>query len=144
MLAVMAREFRLLPRRPALAGLVVVLPLIMLLVLGGIFRAGIPTGMAVAVIDLDRSDLSRAVARMLDAAPERRDPRRIETPGDEVLRVEGMTTPDGVIDASFTLSSWVSLCPPIAHTRTKFRAKCTAFSYSLITFMTSTVFCRAT
>ncbi len=39
MLAVMAREFRLLPRRPALAGLVVVLPLIMLLVLGGIFRA---------------------------------------------------------------------------------------------------------
>lgn len=70
MLAVMAREIRLLPRRPALAGLVIVLPLIMLLVLGGIFRAGIPTGMAVAVIDLDRSDLSRAVARMLDAAPE--------------------------------------------------------------------------
>ena len=66
----MAREFRLLPRRPALAGLVIVLPLIMLLVLGGIFRAGIPTGMAVAVIDLDRSDLSRAVTRMLDAAPE--------------------------------------------------------------------------
>ena len=70
MLAVMAREIRLLPRRPALAGLVIVLPLIMLLVLGGIFRAGIPTGMAVAVIDLDRSDLSRAVTRMLDAAPE--------------------------------------------------------------------------
>lgn len=70
MLAVMAREIRLLPRRPALAGLVIVLPLIVLLVLGGIFRAGIPTGMAVAVIDLDRSDLSRAVTRMLDAAPE--------------------------------------------------------------------------
>ena len=54
----------------ALAGLVVVLPLIMLLVLGGIFRAGIPTDMAVAVIDHDRSDLSRGVTRMLDAAPE--------------------------------------------------------------------------
>lgn len=70
MLAVMLREFRLILRRPALAGLVVVLPLVMLLVLIGIFRAGIPTGMALVVVDLDRSDLSRAITRMLDAAPE--------------------------------------------------------------------------
>ena len=42
MLAVMAREIRLLPRRPALAGLVIVLPLIMLLVLGGIFAQAFP------------------------------------------------------------------------------------------------------
>lgn len=70
MLAALLREFRLILRRPALAGLVVVLPLVMLLVLIGIFRAGIPTGMALVVVDLDRSDLSRSITRMLDAAPE--------------------------------------------------------------------------
>lgn len=70
MLAVMLREFRLILRRPALLGLVVVLPVVMLLALTGIFRAGIPSGMAVTVVDLDRSDLSRSITRMLDAAPE--------------------------------------------------------------------------
>ncbi|TQM89692.1 ABC-2 type transport system permease protein [Roseinatronobacter monicus] len=70
MLAVMLREFRMILRRPALLGLVVVLPVVMLLTLAGIFRAGIPTGMAVTVVDLDRSDLSRSITRMLDAAPE--------------------------------------------------------------------------
>ncbi|MCC5960158.1 MAG: ABC transporter permease [Rhodobacteraceae bacterium] len=70
MFAVMLREFRLLLRSPALAGLVVLLPLVMIALLSGIFRAGIPTGMAVAVVDLDRSHLSRSVTRMLDAAPE--------------------------------------------------------------------------
>lgn len=72
MLTVMLREFRLILYRPALAGLVVVLPLILLLVLTGIFRAGIPTGMALVVVDLDRSDMSRSITRMLDAAPELR------------------------------------------------------------------------
>lgn len=72
MLVVMLREFRLILRRPALAGLVVVLPLVMLVALSGIFRGGIPTGMAVVVVDLDRSDLSRSITRMLDAAPELR------------------------------------------------------------------------
>ena len=66
----MGREFALLLRRPALWGLVVVLPVLMIALLTGIFRAGIPTGMAVAVVDLDRSDLSRSITRMLDAAPE--------------------------------------------------------------------------
>lgn len=70
MLKVMLREFRLILRSPVLAGLVVVLPLVMLLLLGGIFRAGIPTGMALAVVDLDRSALSREITRMLDAVPE--------------------------------------------------------------------------
>jgi ABC-2 type transport system permease protein len=70
MLKVMLREFRLILRSPVLAGLVVVLPLVMLLLLGGIFRAGIPTGMALAVVDLDRSAVSREITRMLDAAPE--------------------------------------------------------------------------
>jgi ABC-2 type transport system permease protein len=64
------REFDLLLRRPALLGLVVLLPVLMIALMTGIFRAGIPTGMAVAVVDLDRSDLSRSITRMLDAAPE--------------------------------------------------------------------------
>lgn len=67
---IMLREIRLLLRRPALAGLVVVLPILLIALLIGIFRAGIPTGMAIAVVDLDRSELSREVTRMLDAAPE--------------------------------------------------------------------------
>ncbi len=66
----MLREFCLLLHRPALLGLVVLLPVLMIALLTGIFRAGIPTGMAVAVVDLDRSDLSRSITRMLDAAPE--------------------------------------------------------------------------
>ncbi|MDO9526672.1 MAG: ABC transporter permease [Gemmobacter sp.] len=66
----MLREFRLLLHRPVLLGLVVLLPVLMIALLTGIFRAGIPTGMAVAVVDLDRSDLSRSLTRMLDAAPE--------------------------------------------------------------------------
>ena len=64
------REFELLLRRPVLLGLVVLLPVLMIALLMGIFRAGTPTGMAVAVVDLDRSDLSRRITRMLDAAPE--------------------------------------------------------------------------
>ena len=64
------REFNLLLRRPVLLGLVVLLPVLMIALLTGIFRAGIPTGMAIAVVDLDRSDLSRSITRMLDAAPE--------------------------------------------------------------------------
>ena len=64
------REFSLLLRRPVLLGLVVLLPVLMIALLTGIFRAGIPTGMVVAVVDLDRSDLSRSITRMLDAAPE--------------------------------------------------------------------------
>ncbi|TGD60905.1 ABC transporter permease [Tabrizicola sp. WMC-M-20] len=66
----MAREFALLLRNPVLLGLVVMLPVLMIALLTGIFRAGIPSGMAVAVVDLDRSDLSRGITRMLDAAPE--------------------------------------------------------------------------
>lgn len=66
----MLREFSLLLHRPVLLGLVVLLPVLMIALLTSIFRAGIPTGMAVAVVDLDRSDLSRSLTRMLDAAPE--------------------------------------------------------------------------
>lgn len=72
MLAVMLREVRMLVTSPTLAGLVVVLPLLMLLILGAVFRAGIPVGLPIAVVDHDRSDLSRSLVRMLDAAPETR------------------------------------------------------------------------
>lgn len=66
----MGREFGLMLRNPALLGLVALLPVLMIALLMGLFHAGIPTGMAVAVVDLDRSDLSRSLTRMLDAAPE--------------------------------------------------------------------------
>ncbi len=66
----MGCEIRLLLRNPALLGLVVLLPVLMIALLTGIFHAGIPSGMAMAVVDLDRSDLSRSLTRMLDAAPE--------------------------------------------------------------------------
>jgi len=64
------REYRVLLQSSALLGLVVVLPVLMIALMTGIFRVGIPTGMAMAVVDLDRSDLSRSLTRMLDAAPE--------------------------------------------------------------------------
>ncbi|MGY6696451.1 MAG: ABC transporter permease [Roseinatronobacter sp.] len=72
MLTVMLREVRMLAGSPALAGLVFVLPLFMLLILSAVFRAGIPVSLPIAVIDHDRSDLSRSLVRMLDAAPETR------------------------------------------------------------------------
>jgi ABC-type sugar transport system ATPase subunit len=53
--------------------------------------------------DVSMTKLIEEITGSLDAAPERRDPRRVESPGEEVLRVDGMTTPDGVSDASFTL-----------------------------------------
>jgi ABC-type sugar transport system ATPase subunit len=53
--------------------------------------------------DVTMTKLIEEITGSLDAAPERRDPRRVESPGDEVLRVDGLTTSDGVIDASFTL-----------------------------------------
>lgn len=65
-----ARELRLLPSRPGLVLLLTVLPLVLFVLLAGIFRAGIPTGLPLAVADHDDSALSRTVTRMLDETPE--------------------------------------------------------------------------
>ena len=64
------REFRLIRRRPALIGLTVVLPLALCVLLAFVFRSGVATNLPVAVVDLDRSSLSRQVVRMLDATPD--------------------------------------------------------------------------
>lgn len=64
------REFRLIRRRPALIGLTVLLPLALCVLLAFVFRSGVATNLPVAVVDLDRSSLSRQVVRMLDATPD--------------------------------------------------------------------------
>lgn len=65
-----ARELRLLPGRPALVAMLTVMPLVLFLLLAGVFRAGIPTGLALTVIDQDGSAFSRTIVRMLDETPE--------------------------------------------------------------------------
>ncbi|HLS18710.1 MAG TPA: ABC transporter permease [Paracoccaceae bacterium] len=64
------REFRLIRRRKVLIGLTVVLPLALIAILAFAFRSGVATDLPVAVVDLDRSTLSREVVRMLDATPD--------------------------------------------------------------------------
>ena len=53
--------------------------------------------------DVSMTKLIEEITGSLDAAPERRDPRKVETPGDELLRVERLSTADGVSEASFML-----------------------------------------
>nr|WP_289846683.1 ABC transporter permease [Pacificibacter marinus] len=54
--------------RPALAFMLVPLPLILFLVLAVIFAPGLPRDLPVAVVDLDGSTMSRQIVRMADAA----------------------------------------------------------------------------
>lgn len=64
------RELRRIARRPALSFFVLAFPLLIFLVLASIFRAGVPTDLPVAVLDLDRSSLSRQIVQAVDVAPE--------------------------------------------------------------------------
>lgn len=64
------RELRRIASRPALSFFVLALPLLVFLMLASIFRAGVPTDLPVAVLDLDRSALSRQIVQAVDAAPE--------------------------------------------------------------------------
>lgn len=64
------REMRHIGRHPALAFFVLLFPLLVFLTLASIFRAGVPTGLPVAVVDGDRSAVSRQIVRAVDAAPE--------------------------------------------------------------------------
>ncbi|MHB2266787.1 ABC transporter permease [Aliihoeflea sp. PC F10.4] len=64
------RELRRIASRPALSFFVLTLPLLVFLMLASIFRAGVPTDLPVAVLDLDRSALSRQIVQAVDAAPE--------------------------------------------------------------------------
>lgn len=64
------RELRRIARRPALSFFVLAFPLLVFLMLASIFRAGVPTDLPVAVLDQDRSSLSRQIVQAVDAAPE--------------------------------------------------------------------------
>src|SRR5215813_13412922 len=64
------RELRWLRRRPFLLALTTILPLALMALLTSIFSAGLATRLPIAVLDLDQSELSRAIVRTVDAAPE--------------------------------------------------------------------------
>lgn len=64
------REIDWLRRRPFLFAFVGVVPLALMALLTGIFSAGLATRLPIAVLDLDSSDLSRSIIRMVDATPD--------------------------------------------------------------------------
>ena len=63
------REVGWLQRRPFLFALTTIVPLAQMAVLAAIFSAGLATRLPIGVLDLDSSDLSRTVIRMVDATP---------------------------------------------------------------------------
>jgi len=65
---IFGRELRQIAARPALAFMLVPMPLIIFLVLAAVFAPGLPRDLPIAVVDLDGSALSRQVVRMVDAA----------------------------------------------------------------------------
>ncbi len=67
---VFGREFARLRRRPFLLALTTLVPLALMALLTGIFSAGLATRLPIGVLDLDGSDLSRTIVRMVDATPD--------------------------------------------------------------------------
>jgi ABC-2 type transport system permease protein len=64
------REVGWLRRRPFLLGLTTIVPLALMALLAAIFSAGLATRLPIGVLDLDSSDLSRTIIRMVDATPD--------------------------------------------------------------------------
>jgi ABC-2 type transport system permease protein len=64
------REIGWLRRRPFLLGLTTIVPLAQMAFLVAIFSAGLATRLPIAVLDLDGSDLSRTIIRMVNATPD--------------------------------------------------------------------------
>jgi ABC-2 type transport system permease protein len=64
------REVGWLRRRPFLLGLATIVPLAQIAFLAAIFSAGLATRLPIGVLDLDSSDLSRTIIRMVDATPD--------------------------------------------------------------------------
>ena len=64
------REIDRLRRRPFLLAFVTIVPIVLMALLIGIFSAGLATRLPIAVLDLDSSDLSRSIIRMVDATPD--------------------------------------------------------------------------
>ncbi len=65
---IFGRELRQIAARPALAFMLVPMPLLIFLALAAVFAPGLPRDLPVAVVDLDGSTLSRQVVRMVDGA----------------------------------------------------------------------------
>lgn len=64
------RELAWLRRRKFLLVLSTILPIALMAVLTLVFSAGLATRLPIAVLDLDGSDLSRTIIRMVDATPD--------------------------------------------------------------------------
>src|SRR3979490_2674216 len=64
------REIDWLRRRSFLLAFVTIVPLALMALLTAIFTAGLATRLPIAVLDLDSSDLSRSIIRMVDATPD--------------------------------------------------------------------------
>src|SRR5216683_6891737 len=64
------REIDWLRRRPLLLAFITIVPLALMALLTLIFSAGLATRLPIAVLDLDSSDLSRSIIRMVDATPD--------------------------------------------------------------------------
>src|SRR5712671_2806931 len=64
------RELTWLRRRPFLLALTTIAPLSLMALLTIVFSAGLATRLPIAVLDLDSSDLSRSIIRMVDATPD--------------------------------------------------------------------------
>jgi ABC-2 type transport system permease protein len=64
------REFTWLRRRPFLLALTTIVPLSLMALLTIVFSAGLAIRLPIAVLDLDSSDLSRSIVRMVDATPD--------------------------------------------------------------------------
>ena len=64
------REFSWLRRRPLLATLTIVVPIILLGTLTAVLSAGIARRLPIAVLDLDGSEFSRQLLRTVDATPD--------------------------------------------------------------------------
>lgn len=71
------RELGWLRRRRFLLALSTIVPLGLMAVLVGVFSAGLATRLPIAVLDLDGSELSRSVIRMVDATPDAAVARRV-------------------------------------------------------------------
>ncbi|GGO80306.1 hypothetical protein GCM10011348_16650 [Marinobacterium nitratireducens] len=64
------RELRRILARPALALMLASYPLLLFVLMSSIFYRSLPTGLPVALVDLDGSPVSRQIARMVDQTPE--------------------------------------------------------------------------
>src|SRR6516165_1729538 len=64
------REVGWLWRRPFLLGLTTIVPLAQMAFLAAIFSAGLAMRLPIGVLDLDGSDLSRTIIRIVDATPD--------------------------------------------------------------------------